>query len=205
VPILEPPAPTAHRVDEIVPVHRASPSAERRAWPRFRKKRYAFLRKARRSAMSDTGTTIYQPSDLNRRYRRVLQDARAGAARIRDNDGTALVIVPERRFQALRSVAEAAANLAGLQRALDQRRSPTLADFGAWTWLRVLDPDDLRTFLAEVQEAVMLAGREESAGPLEDTLQAWRLTAEQADDPVRDAILLGTHRPEDFVEARHPG
>jgi hypothetical protein len=155
--------------------------------------------------MSDPGTTIYQPSDLNRRYRRVLQDARAGAARIRDNDGTALVIVPERRFQALRSVAEAAANLAGLQRALDERRSPTLADFGAWTWLRVLDPDDLRTFVAEVQEAVMLAGREESAGPLEETLRAWRLTAEQAGDPVRDAILLGTHRPEDFVEARRPG
>jgi len=150
-------------------------------------------------------TVIYQPSDLNRRYRRVLQDARAGAARIRDNDGTALVIVPERRFLALRSIAEAAANLAGLQRVLQAGRQPTLADFGAWTWLRVFDADDLQTFLTEVQEAVMLAGREESAELLQETLRSWRLTAEQAEDPVRDAILLGKHRPEDFVEAGRTG
>jgi hypothetical protein len=50
----------------------------------------------------------------------------------------------------------------------------------------------------------VLAGREESAGPLEETLRAWRLTADQASDPVRDAILLGKHRPEDFVEAKRP-
>lgn len=148
---------------------------------------------------------IYQPSDLNRRYRRVLQDARAGAARIRDNDGTALIVVPERRFEALRSVADAAANLAGLQRALRDGREPALADLGGWTWLRAFDADDLRTFVAEVQEALMLAGREEAAGPLDETLRTWRLTAEQASDPVRDAVLLGTHRPEDFVEAKRPG
>ncbi len=147
---------------------------------------------------------IYQPSDLNRRYRRVLQDARASVARIRDNDGTALVVVPERRFEALRSVADAAANLAGLARALREGRKPAVADLGTWTWLRAFDADDLATFVAEVQEALVLASREESAGPLDETLRAWRITAEQAHDPVRDAILLGTHRPEDFVEAKRP-
>ncbi len=148
---------------------------------------------------------VYQASDLNRRYRRVLQDARTGAARIRDTDGTALVVVSERRFEALRAVACAAANLAGVRWALDRGQAPALADFGTWTWLRAFDVDDLRTFVTEAQQALVLAAREESAALLEDTIRAWRITAEQAADPARDAILLGRHRQEDFVEAPRPG
>jgi hypothetical protein len=115
-----------------------------------------------------------------------------------------LVVMPERRVLALRGVAEAATNLVGVQRALQAGRLPGISELGSWTWLRVFYGDDLRAFVDEIQDAVIVASREEAPEVLEGAIDAWRITAEQAADPIRDAILLGSHRREDFVEVARP-
>jgi hypothetical protein len=79
-----------------------------------------------------------------------------------------------------------------------------LAIFGEWPWLRVFDAEDLQEFIRELREALIVAGREESAALLQGTLHRWRVTAESLDDPLRRSVLLGPHRAEDFVEVTRP-
>jgi hypothetical protein len=151
-------------------------------------------------------STIYQSSDLSQRGRVVLDTARAGLARLRDNDGLSLVILPEERLSALRTVANCTANYLALEDALASARGRELvpADYGEWTWLRVFDEVDRATFIEEMHDALIVAAREESAELLEETLDRWRTTARVLDDPLRREVLLGTHRDEDFVEVHRP-
>lgn len=77
-------------------------------------------------------------------------------------------------------------------------------EFGEWTWLRVFDADDLRAFVEEIREAVTIGVHEESSGVLDEQLRAWRMTAQQAMDPLRRAILRGPVSEDDFVEVERP-
>jgi hypothetical protein len=115
-------------------------------------------------------------------------------------------MLPEARLQALTVVAHAAANLAALEHALLPSVAAPLdvTAYGDWPWLRVFDAEDLREFTRELREALIIAGREESAALIDDTLQRWRVTAESLDDPLRRSVLLGPHLPEDFVEVSRP-
>jgi hypothetical protein len=149
--------------------------------------------------------TVFQASDLNQRGRMVLDAARAGEARVRDKDGFSLLVLPEHRVRALLGVARAAANLATLEEALAAGPAePPLAGYGEWTWLRHLPPADLAEFVAAVRAALIAAAREEATAALDETLLAWRTTAEELADPKARAVLLGEHRPEDFVEVTRP-
>jgi hypothetical protein len=149
---------------------------------------------------------IYQASDLNQRGRNILDAARSGEARLRDKDGFSLVMVPEARLAALTAVARAAASLAALEHALAAQSSLPLdlASYGDWPWLRVFDAEDLQEFIRELREAVIVAGREEATGLLDETLYRWRVTAEALEDPLRRSVLLGTPGAEDFVEVSRP-
>jgi hypothetical protein len=64
-------------------------------------------------------TTTYLPTDLQRRYRHVLDQAKAGEARVRDLDGTSVLLLPEAEVELLRRVNAMAANLAAVERVLD--------------------------------------------------------------------------------------
>ncbi|MBI4319647.1 MAG: hypothetical protein HY675_14255 [Chloroflexi bacterium] len=147
-------------------------------------------------------STIFQASDLNQKGRALLDAARAGWARLRDKDGVSLVMLPEKRVDALLKVADAVANLLTIERALAHKQEGQLdlSGFGEWTWLRVFDEDDLAEFTDEMREAVIVAAREQSADLLEETLRRWLVTAEVLRDPLRREILLGTDREEDYVE-----
>ncbi len=151
-------------------------------------------------------TTIYQSSDLNQRGRAFLDTARAGLARLREKDGLSLVMLPERRLNALFAVANAAANLLTVEAALeaDRAEASDLSQHGEWTWLRAFDTDDLREFVGELRQAIVVAAREESPDLIEETLQRWRTTAEALADPLRRQILLGGDRPDDYVEVSRP-
>lgn len=138
-------------------------------------------------------TTTYLPTDLQRRYRTILDEAKAGEARVRDADGTSILILPEADVQALRQVNAAAASLAAVEAVVDgaAARRPGLSEYGEWTWLRVFDVDDLREFVRDIRESIIVGAREGSTDPLDEQLRAWRLTAQQAQDPLFRAILLG--------------
>ena len=65
-------------------------------------------------------------------------------------------------------------------------------------------PDDLREFIRDIREAIVVGVRESSTALLEEQLRAWRVTAEQADDPLFRAILRSGSSEADFVEVRRP-
>lgn len=151
--------------------------------------------------------TVFQASDLNQRGRAVLDAARAGEARLRDEDGLSLLMLPEQRVRTLATVVQAAVNLVALEQALAlpaAARSPR--DYGDWTWLRAFDDEDLHEFVADMRGALLVAGREESPATIEETLYRWRVTAGELADPRRRRILLGLEslQEEDFVEVARP-
>ncbi len=151
-------------------------------------------------------TTIYQSSDLNQRGRAFLDAARAGLARLRDKDGLSLVMLPERRVNALFAIANAAANLFTVEAALQTGRAQAsnLSQYGEWTWLRAFDEEDLREFIGEMRQAIVAAAREESSDLIEGAVHRWRTTAEALADPLRRQILLGADNLDDYVEVSRP-
>lgn len=156
--------------------------------------------------MADLGSpVVYLASDLTRKRRAFLDEARAGLARLRDTDGTSLVMVPERRLSALTDlVAWAQRHLQVEAAARKSRpdRSPT--DFGDLAWLSVLDDGDLATFLTEIEGALFQAMSTQTIADLEGLVLDWRCTAEALSDPDRRAVLLGPHDDADFVDVRRP-
>lgn len=156
--------------------------------------------------MADAGV-VFQASDLNQRGRAVLDAARTSEARVRDKDGTGLVVIREHRFRTLRTALDTTANLMAVEQMLDVDRSErTLRDYGDWTWLRVFDDDDMQGFVREMRDALLVAGREESVVQVEETLERWRITARQLSDPQRKAILLHGEKldGDKFIEVERP-
>ena len=152
------------------------------------------------------GASTYLPTDLQRRYRAILDEARVDEARVRDLDGTNIVLMLESKVQVLRQVGAAAANLAAVEGVLEimDTRRLSVGEYGDWTWLRVFDADDLRLFIHDIREAVVISVREGSTALLDEQLRAWRITAEQADDPLFRTILLSGADEADFVEVHRP-
>lgn len=149
---------------------------------------------------------IFQASDLNQRGRSILDAARAGEARVRDKDGMGLVVLPEQRLDALKSIARASANLLALELAMAAApdRLPRVHEMGEWTWLREFDREDLLEFLDEMRRCLLVASREENASPIDDTVSRWRATAETLEDPTRRQILMSPRSDDDFVEVDRP-
>lgn len=148
---------------------------------------------------------IYTASDLDRRRREVTDAARRGLARIRDTDGTGLVLLPARHYDVLEAVSRwyERLDLVGRARAKPvAERMP--ADFGDLTWLRHLDDEDLATFLAEVRAAVSIAYHDDDLSELEQLVRDWRTTADELADSARRETLLGGFDPADYVEAPRP-
>lgn len=155
---------------------------------------------------------IHQASELNARYRQILDEAKAvGLARLRDSDGTAIVILPEREIEAFEERRTAYELIAGAMRnfltvdlAVTSGRRPGRVELGDWPWLKVFDGEDLSEFLAELREAIAEALPELDATPVRDTVAAWRRTAEALSDPLSRQTLLGRSSPEDYVEVTRP-
>lgn len=152
-------------------------------------------------------TVTYLPSDLQRRYRAILDEAKAGQARLRDLDGTNILMLPEHEVEVLRRIGAAAANLAAVERLAEavHRRDPDVAEYGEWSWLRVFEAEDLRNFIRDVREAIIVGVREESTALLDEQLRAWRVTAEQAEDPLFVSILKAGFSEDDYVQVSRPG
>lgn len=149
---------------------------------------------------------IYTVSDLSRRRTDLLGEARKGLARIRDLDGTSLVMLPELRYEVDKVVADFASQVLSLARLV--RGTPaaerTVYDFGELAWLHRFDDEDLVTFAEEATEAILLSLRRQTLEPLEELEIAWRATAEAIEDNVRREVLLGSVADEDFTEVSRP-
>jgi Family of unknown function (DUF6247) len=163
--------------------------------------------------MSTATPTIYQSSDLNQRGRAVLDAAREGFARVRDKDGTSLVMTREERFEELQrantvgnELAHAMASFMLIEQAVEHRAEarPALADMGDWVWVRYLPAEDLHDFVTEMHDALYQSCREFSLEPLHDALDAWRETAMALRDPLSRETLLHDSHGDDYVEVARP-
>ena len=150
--------------------------------------------------------TIFQVSDLagNKRVE-FIDAAREGVARLRDRDGTSLVMLPESALRLLEQLStwwEAYTRLDSLLR----RTSgvPTARELGDLAWLRTFDRDDVEEFLVELNDALVAASADRSSEVLDRCIRDWRITARQLEDPLRRSVLLGTHSAEDLVEVDEP-
>ena len=148
---------------------------------------------------------IYTASDLDRRRREVTDTARRGLARIRDTDGTGLVLLPARHYEVLEAVSRWYDRLDVVERARAKPAADRVpADFGDLTWLRHLDDDDLAQLLHEVRAAVSVAYHDDDLTELEQLVRDWRVTADELADPARREVLLGGFDAADYVEAARP-
>jgi hypothetical protein len=151
--------------------------------------------------MSDV---IFQPTDLASKRLEFLDAARSGRARLRDKDGTSLVMLPESRLRLLETLAKWWQAYMRLESFLRRKELPRAAELGELAWLRSFDRDDLQEFVSELHDALIAANADEDTVALDDCIQGWRITARQLEDPLRRSVLLGPHIPEDYVEASEP-
>lgn len=156
-----------------------------------------------------TSDRIFQSSDL-KKDRALLDAARGGFARLRDTDGTGLVMLTEASLKQMaenqrreHQLAEAAAELwrvVLLTRALGEKERLDPVTLGRWTWLSWFDHDDLTEFVDEM--ATALASRNEAA--VLDALTGWEETAAVLADPERVAAHTGMFDPDDYVDVLRP-
>uniref|UniRef100_UPI003F492570 hypothetical protein n=1 Tax=Amycolatopsis sp. CA-096443 TaxID=3239919 RepID=UPI003F492570 len=145
---------------------------------------------------------IFRSSDLSAKRTQVLRAARDGGARVRDKDGTFLVVLPEGQVAVMRELAYWRVARLRLAALLRRDTMPGLAELGDLAWLRVFDRDDMLDFVADLGEVLIAAHADSSGEALTACVEAWRVTARQLEDPLRRDILL-SQRPgrEDLVVA----
>ncbi|WP_141372265.1 hypothetical protein [Cellulomonas cellasea] len=144
---------------------------------------------------------IFQASDLAGTKRREFLDAaREGRAHIRDTDGTDLVTLRAHELGVLDDLAYWSNQQRRLALLLGRAEIPSVVDLGDLAWLRVFDAEDMRAFVDELQNCLIAAFADNDSALIHEAVKAWRVTAQQAEDPLRRAVLTGRHDPSDFRE-----
>jgi hypothetical protein len=148
---------------------------------------------------------IFQSSDLAS-ARRVdfLNEARSGRARLRDKDGTSLVMLPESQLELLEELASWHVAHSKLAKLLAKGSQPSVGDLGELAWLRAFDLDEMHEFLDELDDALVASSADVGFQPLRDCVSAWRTTARQLEDPLRRSVLRGQLSADDLVEVPRP-
>lgn len=119
---------------------------------------------------------IFQPTDLVGRRVEFLAAARRGLARLRDKDGTGLVMIPETRFDLLQTLSTWAIARLRLERLIAEQERASVEDLDLG-WLRVFEVGDLRSFSKDLRDAMLAAQADQDAAPLDDVIETWRSTA----------------------------
>lgn len=147
---------------------------------------------------------IFQSSDLATQRVEFLNAARAGRALLRDKDGTSLVMLPEQRLEVLEQYALWSQVHQRLSSLLSARKRLSVAELGDLAWLRVFDIEDIAEFSAELHNALIVGLADSDISPVAETVNAWRTTARQLEDPLRRSVLLGGHDAADLEEVAEP-
>lgn len=144
---------------------------------------------------------IYQASDLagNKRVD-FIKDARAGRARLRDKDGTSLVMLPEAHLAALEEHAHWSRAHQRISFLYRSGSRPSVEELGDLAWMRTLDEEDVSCFLDELHDALIAGLADESSDAIDETVNAWRLTARQLADPLRRSVLTEHTQLTDYLE-----
>ncbi len=128
---------------------------------------------------------IFQASDLAHNRTQFLDAARSGRARVRDKDGTGLVMLPESELEVLEGFAAWSQKLNQLNALVEAGRPLTPALLGDLAWLRVFDAEDLRDFMDELHQALIADLADQTLNTVKAVVGDWRVTARQLVDPLR--------------------
>lgn len=137
--------------------------------------------------------TTYTPTDVQRRYREILDVARTGSARIRDTDGTTLVLSPAGDVEFLSGFLRHYVDHARFLSALATNAgtpSSAWADGTPYPFVAALDDDEVQEFARELSGMLRHAAETHSLEAHEGTIAAWRSTAEIVADPAVLAVAL---------------
>jgi hypothetical protein len=147
---------------------------------------------------------VFQVSDLANNRTEFIDEARSGLARLRDKDGTSLVMLPESTLAHLQRLQHLNGIYLQLSHLVAKGKPASPIELGRHTWLRVFDLDDLREFASELEEALAAAAGDGDTAVADEVVDAWRLTARQLSDPLRRSVLLGEVTSADLIDAARP-
>lgn len=131
-----------------------------------------------------TRAAAYQATDLARRAREVVDDARSHHVLVRDKDGMLLSFGPaedlERSEELLRVVGDWLRMEGAIRVPRSQRQ---IGAYGNLAWASSLDDEDQVLFLRELEDALLVSLSGGTLDAVRNLLYDWKATAEVAADP----------------------
>lgn len=141
-------------------------------------------------------TTTYQVTDLARRYREVLDEAREHDVFVRDKDGATLIVTMAEEVSKNRELVSISSDLLRLFRAVDTSRSDDVANSGQFAWLSILPEANRKMFVNEIMPPMLVALSGGPLRPLLDLIGDWKATADVwADVNLREELMERVDAP----------
>jgi hypothetical protein len=141
-------------------------------------------------------TTTYQVTDLARRYREVLDEAREHDVFVRDKDGATLIVTMAEEVSKNRELVSISSDLLRLFRAVDTSRSDDVANSGQFAWLSILPEANRKMFVNEIMPPMLVALSGGPLRPLLDLIGDWKATADVwADVSLREELMERVDAP----------
>jgi hypothetical protein len=141
-------------------------------------------------------TTTYQVTDLARRYREVLDEAREHDVIVRDKDGATLIVTMAEEVSKNRELVSISSDLLRLFRAVDTSRSDDVANSGQFAWLSILPEANRKMFVNEIMPPMLVALSGGPLRPLLDLIGDWKATADVwADVSLREELMERVDAP----------
>lgn len=153
-----------------------------------------------------SGTT-FRGSDLQRRYRAVLDSARSAPVELIDSDGHRLAVADWDELSFAWTFLRAVDAIAQFHDAWHQHGDQAPANWVSMTpfpFLSVFDRDEVAQFSQELLPSLEQAVRGRNLDPFIGNLRAWESSAETYDDQVILDEMSEPLDPATFVEIPHP-
>jgi hypothetical protein len=173
---------------------------------------YSYVRSYVRSAAMARGkksTRVFRASDVQRRYRAVLNGAKEdGLVQILDADGTVLAVELWKDAEFAGSLLEWARTAGQFREVFERHRSEPIADWATLTpfpWIDSLHPEEVEEFVDELAREVLLAAGRDDLSELVGLVGAFKSTADTYRAPDILAAMLEEGEPGEVFPPSHYG
>jgi hypothetical protein len=155
------------------------------------------------------GTKVFRASDVQRRYRAVLNGAKEdGLVQILDADGTVLAVELWKDAEFAGSLLEWARTAGQFREVFERHHEEPIADWAALTpfpWIDSLDSDEIEEFVDELARATLLAAGRDDLSEVVGLVRAFKSTADTYRAPDVLAAMLEEGEPEEVFAPSHYG
>jgi hypothetical protein len=155
------------------------------------------------------GTKVFRASDVQRRYRAVLNGAKEdGLVQILDADGTVLAVELWKDAEFAGSLLEWARTAGQFREVFERHHEEPIADWAALTpfpWIDSLDSEEIEEFVDELARATLLAAGRDDLSEVVGLVRAFKSTADTYRAPDVLAAMLEEGEPEEVFAPSHYG